>query len=136
VSDQVCHCCFAEFTVSRPGAAQRAGSAAAAGVKKALGLQPAPRAGRGAGHYLVAFAAPLGAVALFAFLAVALSQKVGTEPGFSKKGVFVRSCQQLACPMLLHSFQLNQPNMWGHIAASICETGTAFRDASEMTHQH
>jgi hypothetical protein len=62
--------------VSRPGTGQRVTSAAAAGVKKALGLQPAPRAGRGAGHYLVAFAAPLGAVAFFALLAVALSQKV------------------------------------------------------------
>lgn len=65
--------------MSRPGAAQRATSAAAAGVKKALGLQPAPHVGRGAGHYLVAFAAPLGAVAVFALLAVALSQKVGLQ---------------------------------------------------------
>lgn len=67
--------CIAEFTISRPSVVQRAKTAAAVHVKKALGLQPAPQA-RGPGHYLIAVAAPLGALAVFAALAVALSQKV------------------------------------------------------------
>ena len=55
-------------------AASRA-AAAAAGVSKALGLKATPRT-RGPGHYLMVLLAPVGALAVFAGLALALTQRV------------------------------------------------------------
>lgn len=50
-------------------------AAAAAGVGKTLGLKATPRS-RGPGHYLMVLLAPIGALAVFAGLALALSQRV------------------------------------------------------------